>query len=224
MKEKKSILACLLIGASLTSAINSVASATPAIDRIYAQSQNNPNQTPNLSKAVLTLQDLPPGFTQVSSIEDGFKNRMRQQNGLKPESVFAFQKIDRQQFQLVLGFTIQGPVEIDRASFDNYFRKSDFAQSFVATLNKGNQANFRNVVAQPLPDNIGKFSAGWTTQGTMEGIPMRMDAGIFGRGKLVACLLTLYVEGNNSIVPMSELARKLDDRIIQLSPPAETVQ
>lgn len=220
MKEKQSLVTCLLIVASLIGAIDSGAIATFAIDRSYAQSQNNPAATPDLSKAVLTLQDLPPGFTQESSQEDKFRKQMSQQKGFQPETVFAFQKIDSQQFQLVLGFTLLAPVEIDRASFDAYFPKSEFAQNFVAVLNKGNQANFGNVVAQPLPDNIGKFSAGWTSGGIMGGIPMRMEVRIFGRGKLVSCLLTMYVEGNTSTVPISELARKLDDRIIELIPPA----
>ncbi|MGL5065914.1 MAG: hypothetical protein ACRC62_38590 [Microcoleus sp.] len=220
MKEKKLLLAYCLIGASFTGTIDSVAIATPAINQNYTHSQNNLAQAPELSKAVLTLQDLPSGFTQASSLEDNFKNRMSQQKGMKPETVFAFQKMDSQQFQLILGFTMQGPVELDRASFDTYFRNSDFAQKFVTSLNKGNQASFSNVTLQPLPDNVGKFSAGWTTRGTMGGIPMRLDAGIFGRGKLVSCLLTLYVEGNNSTVPLNDLARKLDDRLIDLMPSA----
>jgi hypothetical protein len=222
MKEYKSLLAYLLVSASLTSAINSAAIASTAIDRNYAQSQNNPAPTLDLSKATLTLQDLPPGFTKESAQEDNFKKQISQQKDFKPETVFAFQKVDSKYFQLVLGFTLLAPVEIDRASFDASFPKSEFAQNFVTALNEGNQVNFSKVVEQPLPDNIGQFSAGWTSRGTMEGIPMRIDVGIFGRGKLVSCLLTLYVEGNSSTVPISELARKLDNRIIQLNSPAET--
>lgn len=224
MKEKKLLLACWLIGASLTGAINSGAIATFAIDRSYAQSQNNPAQTPDLSKATLTLQDLPPGFTREASQEENFKNMLNQkQGGFKPETVFAFQNIVQQKyFQLVLGFTVLAPAELDRAGFDAVLSEYNFDQKLTAALKEGNSANLGKVTTLPLPDNLGKFSAGWTVRGTMQGIPVRMDIGVFGRGKLVAALLTLYVEGNYSIVPISDLARKLDDRIIEVMPPTST--
>ena len=227
--KNKSILACLLMGASLTSAINSMAIATAAIDRTYAQSQNPPAPTPDFSKATLTLQDFPPGFTPASFIEgqeEQGKNDLGKLIGeFKPESIFGFEnKINtsNKQYQFVLGITGQIPETLDRASFDAYASQNNFARQFITKLNEDKEFNFSNVTALPLPDNIGQFSAGWTSRGTIQGVPVRLDAAMFGRGKLVACLLTLYLEGNNSIVPISELARKLDDRIIQLSPPAET--
>ncbi|NJM60892.1 MAG: hypothetical protein HC849_12890 [Oscillatoriales cyanobacterium RU_3_3] len=224
MKEKKLLLACWLIGASLTGAINSGSIAKVAIDRSYTRSPNSLAQTQDLSKATLTLQDLPPGFTREVSQEENFKNMLNQkQRGFKPETVFAFQNIVQQKyFQLVLGFTVLAPGELDRAGFDAVLSEYNFAEKLTAALKDGNSANLGKVTTLPLPDNLGKFSAGWTVRGTMQGIPVRMDVGIFGRGKLVAALLTLYVEGNNSIVPIEGLARKLDDRLIELMPPTST--
>ncbi len=57
------LLVCLLISAGLGGGFCEVSIATKAIDRSITLSADIPDPAADLSSLVLTLQDLPPGFT-----------------------------------------------------------------------------------------------------------------------------------------------------------------
>lgn len=172
------------------------------------------------SKPTLTLQDLPSGFVETDV--ESFKNQLNQDKQFKPETVFAYQKSDEKQFQLIVGFTIQIATKIDQVSFDNFLRNQDFAQAFIQGLNDKSKPQFSNPVPLALGENIGEISAGWLTKGQVESISMQVDMAIFRRGNLGAVLMTFYLDGDTPSINIADAARKLDSRIIELNPPTST--
>lgn len=187
--------------------------ANPGVTRSNTQSADIPAPGGDLSNLVLTLQDLPPGFTEMSSGAAKFKNQLS-----KPASDFAYQKIDDKQFQLLIGFTMQLSDAIQQAGFDQAIREGTVAKAFFEGLNSNKESQFTNPTALTLPDNTGEVSAGWTTQGKIENIPMNVDCAIFRRGKIGAFMATIYLDGMKPTITISEAARKLDSRMMELKP------
>jgi hypothetical protein len=100
--------------------------ATKAIDRSNILSADIPEPAADLSGPVLTLQNLPAGFTQMPPAT--LKNLVSRIRNFTPASVFGYYKNDDEQFQVVTGFTSQLPNRLDRAIFDAEIRKGSFAQ------------------------------------------------------------------------------------------------
>lgn len=172
-------------------------------------------EPPALPKAALTLQDLPPGFIDISDRMEALKKQL----GTNVESIFAYQKGNDKPLQLLLGATIQLPTQSDRASFDDAIRQGGFAQEMLKSLNK-NEKELANLTPLPLTDNIGDVSRAWTTTGKIGDRPTSIDVAILRRGNLGAFLITFYVEGDSPSIAIADAAQKLDQRIVELvSPP-----
>ncbi|HCV29087.1 MAG TPA: hypothetical protein DGO89_01870 [Microcoleaceae bacterium UBA9251] len=213
MNKKTCILACLLISSTLGGGLAKMSIANPGVNRSNTQSADIPEPAGDLPNLVLTLQDLPPGFIEMSSGAAKFKNQLS-----KPASDFAYQKIDDKQFQLLIGFTMQLSDAIQQAGFDQAIREGTVAKAFFEGLNSNKESQFTNPTALTLPDNTGEVSAGWTTQGKIENIPMNVDCAIFRRGKIGAFMATIYLDGMKPTITISEAARKLDSRMMELKP------
>jgi len=213
MNKKACILACLLISSTFGGGLAKMSIANPGVTRSNTQSADIPEPAGDLSNLVLTLQDLPPGFIEMSSGAAKFKNQLS-----KPASDFAYQKIDDKQFQLLIGFTMQLSDAIQQAGFDQAIREGTVAKAFFEGLNSNKESQFTNPTALTLPDNTGEVSAGWTTQGKIENIPMNVDCAIFRRGKIGAFMATIYLDGMKPTITISEAARKLDSRMMELKP------
>lgn len=218
MNKKACILACLLISSILGGGLEQMSIANPGVTRNNTQSADIPAPGGDLSNLVLTLQDLPPGFTEMSSGAANFKNQLSQIPSFKPTSVFAYQKIDDKQFQLLIGFTTQLSDPMQQANFDQAIREGTVAKAFSESLNSNKESQFTNPTALTLPDNTGEVSAGWTTQGKIENIPMNVDCAIFRRGKIGAFMATIYLDGMKPTITVSDAARKLDSRMMELKP------
>ena len=92
MKKKFVLLVCLLITAALGGRFGEVSIASPAIDRSHILSADIADPAADLSSLVLTLQDLPPGFTEMSSdYVASLRNQLSQGRQFKPASIFAYQ-------------------------------------------------------------------------------------------------------------------------------------
>jgi hypothetical protein len=159
-----------------------VSIATKAIDRSNTQSADIPTPAADLSGLVLTLQDLPPGFTEMSSDDvANFRNQLSQGPNFKPASIFAYQKIDRKLFELqfLIGFTVQLSDPIQQATFDRAIGEGMAAKAFSQGLNSNKESPFTEPAALTLQDKIGEVSAGWRSQGKIENIPMNVDMRLF---------------------------------------------
>jgi hypothetical protein len=213
MNKKACILACLLISSTFGGGLAKMSIANPGVTRSNTQLADIPDPAADLPNLVLTLQDLPPGFIEMSSGAAKFKNQLS-----KPASDFAYQKIDDKQFQLLIGFTMQLSDAIQQAGFDQAIREGTVAKAFFEGLNSNKESQFTNPTALTLPDNTGEVSAGWTTQGKIENIPMNVDCAIFRRGKIGAFMATIYLDGMKPTITISDAARKLDSRMMELKP------
>ena len=217
MKKKVVLLVCLLISAALGGGFCEVSIATKAIDRSNILSADIPDPAADLSGLVLTLQNLPAGFTEMPPAT--IKNIVSRTPNFKPASVFGYYKNDDQQFQVVTGFTVQLPNRIDRAKFDAEIREGSFAQQFSQGLNSRNKEfQFANLTALTLEDKIGEVSAGWTTQGKIQGVTMNVELALFRRGKIGSFMAIMYLDGTKPTITISEAARKLDSRMMELKP------
>src|SRR4028118_256084 len=168
MKKKVVLLVSLLISAGLGGGLCQVSTATKAIDRSNILSADIPDPAADLSSLVLTLQDLPPGFTDMSSdYVASFRNQLSQGPNFKPASIFAYQKIDRKllEFQVLIGFTLQLPDPTLQARFDRAIREAMAAKAFSQSLNSNKESPFTPPAALTLEDKIGEVSAGWRSQG-----------------------------------------------------------
>ena len=215
------LLLCLLISAALGGGFCEVSIATKAIDRSNILSADIPDPAAGLSSLVLTLQDLPPGFTEMSSdYVASLRNQLSQGPNFKPASIFAYQKIDRKllEFQLLIGFTLQRPDPTQQARFDRAIHEGMAAKAFSQGLNSNKESPFTHPAALTLQDKIGEVSAGWRSQGKIKNIPMNVDMALFRRGQIGVFMATIYLDDTKPTITISEAGRKFDSRIIELKP------
>jgi len=71
--------------------------------------------------------------------------------------------------------------------------------------------------AIPGPE-VGDTSAGLAIVANLEDIPVRMDMVVFRRDVIGAFALIMYLDGDVPVIPIAEVAGKLDERIIDLLP------
>jgi hypothetical protein len=218
MKKKLVFLVCLLISAGLSSAVGEKSIAIPTRSSTNSLSADISTPAADLSNLVLRLQDLPAGFVEMPPA--AIQKLVSRLNTFKPGSVFAYQKNDDQQFQILAGLTTQLPNRIDRAAFDANIGEQIFAQNFSKGLNSSGNKEFQftNPTALTLEEKIGEVSGGWTTQGKIQGVKINVEIALFRRGKIGSFLMMMYLDGSKPAITISEVARQLDSRIIELKP------
>ena len=221
MKKKVVLLVCLLISAALGGGFCEVSIATKAINRSNILSADIPDPAPDLSSLVLTLQDLPPGFTEMpSDYVASLRNKLSQGPEFKAASIFAYQKIDSKllELQLLIGFTFQLSDPTLQAAFDQGMGEGIFAKAFTQGLNDDKELQFSPPATLTLQDKIGEVSAGWRSQGKVENIPMNVDLALFRRGQIGVVMATIYLDGTKPTITISEAGRKFDSRMMELKP------
>jgi hypothetical protein len=198
-----------------------VSIATKAIDRSNILSADIPEPAADLSSLVLTLQDLPPGFTEMpSDYVASLKNKVSQGPEFKAASIFAYRKIDSKllELQLLIGFTFQLSDPTLQAAFDQGIGEGIFAKAFTQGLNSNKELQFAPPATLTLQDKIGEVSAGWRSQGKVENIPMNVDLALFRRGQIGVVMATIYLDGTKPTITISEAGRKFDSRMMELKP------
>jgi len=220
MKKKVVLLVCLLISAALGGGFCEV-SATKAIDRSNILSADIPDPAADLSSLVLTLQDLPPGFTEMpSDYVASLRNKLSQGRDFMPGSIFAYQKMDSKllELQVLIGFTVQLSEPTLQAAFDQAIGEGIFAKAFSQGLNDDKELQFTPPATLTLQDKIGEVSAGWRSQGKVENIPMNVDLAMFRRGQIGVVMASIYLDGAKPTITISEAGRKFDSRMMELRP------
>jgi hypothetical protein len=221
MKKKVVFLVCLLISAALGGGVDPESLAIPVRDIGNTLSADIPTPAGDLSNLVLTLQDLPPGFTEMpSDYVASLKNKLSQRPEFNAASIFAYQKIDSKllELQLLIGFTFQLSDPTLQAAFDQGMGKGIFAKAFTQGLNDDKELQFTPPATLTLQDKIGEVSAGWRSQGKVENIPMNVDLALFRRGQIGVVMATIYLDGTKPTITISEAGRKFDSRMMKLRP------
>lgn len=179
--------------------------------------------------ATLTVEDLPSGFTELppevttmlASRLEIVKQELGQGN-MKPENFFAF--VHPKNFQIVLGFTGKLPNQSEQASFDASLDKAnqpDVQQQTLSVLQE-NLKSFGEIKVteyRSIPDlnNLANASTGMTLAMEMQGQPLRLDLAAFRRNATGVLTGIMYANGEQPLVGVGDLARKLDQRIEQFS-------
>ncbi|WP_293153406.1 MULTISPECIES: hypothetical protein [unclassified Microcoleus] len=208
-----SLLTCVILAGSLVPEVS------------HAEDIQTVAQQPDLSKAVITKQDLPPNFEESPSAELAALKKDLNLQEITAKTVFQFANTqDISQLQIIMGATYLIPDRIGNTRVD--FNSPDFnAQTLTRSLTNGLAGAFQQSRGVDLGrqqiqqltnlDGIGNFAAGATTLLNVKGFSLRMDVVGFQRGKVFAVVCVAYIDGSVSAVPIRELARKLDSRIPQ---------
>lgn len=176
-----------------------------------------PTPLPDISRAVVKLDDLPSGFEEIPPEELGLTNEALSGEEFQAETLFAFLEPDRLEF--VIGSTTLLLTRLEQAGFDIALARPEaltdsFVEGFGAT----------DIVEQAELDQmsgIGDASAGSTVVARVQNLPMRIDVAVFRRDIVGAFVVAMYLDGDEPVVTVEEVARRLDARIVEVLPPED---
>jgi len=169
-----------------------------------------PTSLPDLSDVVLTVEDLPPSFQEMSAEELGLTPESLSQENFTVESLFLF--MASEQLEFVMGFTALIPTELERTGFDVVLNQPDLLLKFFISGMGATEVLEQKALSGV--DDIGDASAGLTVVADMQGIPMRMDVAVFRRDIVGAFIFVMYLDGETPLLPVGDAARKLDARVL----------
>jgi hypothetical protein len=207
-----SLLGCFMLAGSLSPKV------------IHAEEIQSVTQQPDLSKAIITKQDIPSNFEESSPDQLAAMKEDLSIQEMPATTVFLFDNFnthDISQLQFIMGATYLIPDRIGETNVDFNSNAETLMRSLSDTLadtfQKSHGLEFgRHPIQQLINlDGIGNFAAGATIVLDVMGVPLRMDIVSFYRGKVFVFVAVGYIDGSNSAVPIRDLARKLDSRIPQ---------
>jgi protein-disulfide isomerase len=172
-----------------------------------------PTPGPDLSQAVLTIDDLPKGFKAASdefNIETGYV-----MDTFPYQVIGSFAFVEDCQFEFIMGFTMHLPWRSQQVEFDQY--AAGFARIILESTGLfGGESDVKRPEDLTGLEDIGNAVTGATTTMSSNGIKLRMDIVIFRRGIVGAWIIVSYYEGAIPAASIDEIARKLDARIIDV--------
>jgi hypothetical protein len=168
-----------------------------------------PAPKPDMSAAVLSLDDLPEGFEEVSPSELGINLEDLATEGLQPEHLFMF--IKPEPLQLVFGVNLLLASGSQRVLFDVGISQPDIVlPEIVRTVDA---ENVRGERALTDLEDIGDTRLGMTMVATMEGIPFQVDILVLRRGSIGAYLYSMVIEGQKPNISLHDLGVRLDEHM-----------
>ena len=210
--------------------------AAPAEAVPVAPAPNPPaSEQPAASAVTLTLQDLPAGFQEVppqikqqlAARLEPFKKLLGRGN-LPLNNFFAFMNLEK--FEVVCGFTTMLPNRpLALATFDTtlqQLQQTAARQQLISKLRERLQTFqvMELVEYEALPElsNLANASTGLTLAAKLRGQPIRIDLAGFRRNTVGAFTAVSYVDGTKPVAPLKDIFSKLDNRILQFSPSANS--
>ena len=170
-----------------------------------------PTQIPELdiSSAVLTLDDLPPGFEEFSTEELGMSMDDFSDEDLQPEKVFIF--VNSQDFQMIFGFNFLLTERFDRTAFDVAMSQPEI--TLPAMVNGMGSEDVQDEKLLEGFEDVGETQIGMTMVADMEGVPVQVDVLMFRRDVVGVMLMSMVLEGQSPNITLHEMGLKLDQRI-----------
>ncbi|MCU0516927.1 MAG: hypothetical protein MUC60_08680 [Oscillatoria sp. Prado101] len=191
---------------------------TPVRATIEMQTPKIVAQQSDLSQAVLSLQDLPPGFIEMPPDNLApLKQIITERFPFKVESISLFMNLQNGEFLMSVTMTLsekarQAGRRLDQVDLREIIGPMMGGDPKVAEIEILEQKEL------PQFNNIGESSAGLSTVARMRGIPVRADMGAFRRSEVFALTVLVYSNGDSPVTQLGDIARKLDARILQSSP------
>ena len=211
MKNKTRLATTIFLGITIfvTLGCQLASKATPAPISI---SESTPTQAPepDISSAVLTLEDLPAGFEEISTDEIGITEADFSEEALQPEEIFIF--LNSENFQMVFGFNFLLTKTLDRAAFDVAISQPEI--SLPAMVNGMGSENVQDEKIIDGFEDIGDAQVGMTMITNMEGVPVRVDVLMFRRDVIGVMVMSMVLDGGDPNITLHDLGLKLD-QIIQ---------
>ena len=163
---------------------------------------HTPTPTPGLSAVALTLGDLPGGFepmpaAQLSEMQQAF-----------PEGANLFAFDDNGRSQSIIGILIPYSSRAEQTAFDAALPQ--FVGVFATAVGAG--TNPKNLHGG---GDVGEARAGITSVSQVGSLSLRWDIVGFRRGRAAVLLIVAYPDGDKPAVPIGDLGRLLDKRILE---------
>jgi len=206
-------LLSLVLFITLGCQIASQAASTPEVES-SSETGNSATQAPtstqppkvDISSAVLTLDDLPPGFEVLYPEDLGMSVDDFSDEDFQPEEVFVF--INSQDFQMVIGFNFLLDNKLDRIAFDAGVSQPEI--TLPAMVNGMGSEDIQDEKVLEGLDDIGEKQIGMTMITDMEGVPVQVDILMFRREIIGAMLMSMVFDGDSPNITLHELGLKLD--------------
>jgi len=193
-------------------------SATPtAPAKPSVAASPTPSSFPALSGLALKLQDLPSGFQEISFADLGISEQGLR-SSLEIESAFAFRISTATQFETIQGFATSLPARMRDTNDEERLRSQ--TNTLIDSIAKGYAPRSNTTISElAVPERIGDIAAGRTfltkfDQPGLEKYAARTDIVVFQRNIATVILLVEYVDGFTPAVAIGDVAKLLDQRIV----------
>lgn len=181
-----------------------IPSPTPTITPSPTRTRTiTPTTVPPLMAAVLTLGDLPDGFSSMPEQD------LAEMSESLPEDATVFAFTDDEGAQMIMGVLMSYGSRQEQIAFD---------QMLPSMLDMLTSPIGGDAPLEPLTglDDIGESREGVTFLADTQGESMHWDVMVFRRGEVAEILYYMYPEQDEPVMPFHEIARLLDERLKML--------
>jgi hypothetical protein len=167
--------------------------------------------TADYSWAKLTLDDLPPGFTEIPA--DDFIAAMGELGDESLDFEDGFMFLDLERVHILMGFTVLIDSSRDQVGFDLLVSQPDImAQLFISGLEEeeGDEILSQDAIADT--EGLGDAANYFVIVVDLDGTPMLMDVLIFRQGSVGLILMLIHEDSDVPVVDVVELGSLVASR------------
>ena len=170
---------------------------------LFAANSRTAQDLPNLSQIMLTPQDFPPGFFDMSSDLLGMVPGQQVEVYSSIENIFGSMSLEH--YQMIWGFTVLLATKADQ----DHFAEEDGLLDGLKEMDTG-AGNILELKDLSDLKEVGDAMAAMTMVIDVEGAGVRMDTVVFHRDVVGAVVFVCCTDGELPIVPIDAAASKLD--------------
>ena len=167
-----------------------------------------PAKLPDLATARIPVYDLPNGFEELSTEEFDTTFPVAGQE-YEPQAVFAY--VNGSEFQMVLGMNFLLTEVLERTGFDLALSQPELILKEIASQMEGD--NVRKEEVTKVLDGVGETQVAMTMVVDLEGLPMRVNIGMFRRDMVGGMIMSMTMLGQPESISLRELGQLFDKRI-----------
>jgi hypothetical protein len=186
--------------------------ATPIAVAPILQPTLAPTPIPDLSTAVLTIDDLPAGF--IPALEDVHNidfNESYPEIDIHPVNKFTFYEKEKE--QIVLGWTFAFSTPEEREKFDIFVMHPNAMFKLIDNPSATPESLKGSELGEPSP--IGELSTGWSVPAD-DPIMNYSDIVVFSHKNFGGIVEVFYKKNQVPVIGAWEVAQKLDNRIMDV--------